>query len=287
MIKYFKTAFLNRWNLLALFAGAGVALISGQADIVAALVLAGEVTYLAMLGTHPKFQRYVEAHQHKALRAEAAESNEKVLQRILMSLPAEAKDRYKQLLYRCHELRQIAVSLHGAENERFSSSLDSLQLAGLDRLLWIFLRLLFTQQALAQFLEKTDAQSIHVEIDRIEKRLAALETDEPSEHAAKLQRTLNDNLVTCRQRLANYDKAQANHEFVALEIDRLENKIKSLAELAVNRREHDFITTQVDEVANSMVETEKTMSELDFATGIGHYEDQVPQLLRQTVRAVE
>ena len=71
-----------------------------------------------------------------------------------------------------------------------------------------------------------------------------------------------------------------------LEIDRLENKIKSLAELAVNRQEPDFISGQVDQVAGSMLETEKTMNELQFATGLAPLDEEVPELVQPPVQVM-
>ena len=68
-----------------------------------------------------------------------------------------------------------------------------------------------------------------------------------------------------------------------LEIDRLENKIRSLSELAVNRQEPDFISDQVDAVASSMLETERTMNELQFATGFAHVDEAIPELLGRRV----
>ena len=74
---------------------------------------------------------------------------------------------------------------------------------------------------------------------------------------------------------------------VKLEIDRLENKIQSLSEVAVNRQEPDFISGQVDQVANSMIETEKTMHELSFVTGLNNV-DEAPALLQgEIVRPVK
>jgi hypothetical protein len=283
LIKYIKAAFWNRWNILALLAGAGVGLISGRPDILLPLVMAGEVVYLGMLGTHPKFQKYVEAQADKANQERTGESQRKQLRRLTNSLPRGPRDRYDQLHQRCLDLHEIATNLRSTSDDRYSGSLDSMQLEGLDRLLWIFLRLLYTQHSLSQFLDKTSDVAIRSEMERIENRLSRLDDADNSNHTMKLKHTLNDNLETCRQRLENYKKARANHEFVELEIDRLENKIKSLAELAVNRREHDFISTQVDEVADSMIETEKTITELDFATGFEDADGQVPELLRQSL----
>ncbi len=96
-----------------------------------------------------------------------------------------------------------------------------------------------------------------------------------------MRRAIEDNLQTCRDRLANLQKALDNYELVKLEIDRLQNKICALSELAVNRQEPDFISTQVDQVASSMVQTERTMNELQFATGLEAADDAVPELVRR------
>ena len=106
------------------------------------------------------------------------------------------------------------------------------------------------------------------------------EADDPQQQ--KIRKALEDNLETSQARLANYQKARDNSELVELEIDRLENKIHSLSELAVNRQEPDFISGQVDQVAASMVQTERTMNELQFATGLGPLEEEVPELVRGT-----
>ena len=89
----------------------------------------------------------------------------------------------------------------------------------------------------------------------------------------RVRRALEGNLETSRTHLANLDKARNNHQLVELEIDRLENKIRSLSEMAVNRQEPDFISSQVDDVASSMLETERSMNELQFATGLGEMDE--------------
>src|SRR6185436_15441021 len=50
LTKYFKTALLNRWNLLATFGGLGVALLSGFPEVLLPLVLAAEIAYVAFRG---------------------------------------------------------------------------------------------------------------------------------------------------------------------------------------------------------------------------------------------
>jgi hypothetical protein len=284
--KYIKAAFANRWNLLAVFGGVGVAVVSGVPDIVLPLVLAAEAAYLGLLGTHSKFQKYVDAKEAASQRKDQSQSTQQALQQILRQLPPQALARFEKLRSQCLELRQIAADLAHSPSGEIGAPLESMQLAGLDRLLWIFLRLLFTEFSLRKFLERTGTQQIKQEISFNEQRLKQLPADDTSPHTQKMRRTLEDSLQTGKDRLANYEKAKANHELVQLEIDRLESKIKSLAELSVNRQEPDFISGQVDQVAGSMLETEKTMNELQFATGLAPLDEEVPELVQPPVQTV-
>jgi chemotaxis protein histidine kinase CheA len=284
--KYIKTAFTNRWNLLAVCGGIGFAAISPIPLVLAPLVLAAEVAYLGLIATHPKFQKYVDAREAAGERKEKSQSSQQALHQIMQLLPPAALARFERLRAQCLELRQIAADIAHSPAGEAGAPLDSLQLAGLDRLLWIFLRLLFTEFSLSKFLERTNPRLIRQEIDATEQRLKKLAPDDPSPHVAKIRHTLEDSIQTSKDRLANYEKAKANHELVQLELDRLENKIKSLAELSVNRQEPDFISGQVDQVAGSMLETEKTMNDLQFATGLAPLDEEVPELVQPPVQVV-
>ncbi len=285
MLKYFKAAFKNRWNLLALMAGTGVAIISGRADIILPLVLAAETAYLAVVGGNAQFQKYVDTLQHSATRVNRSRQNQKRLRHMLRALPRDLRDRYYQLRERCQELQGIAADLKQNANDGIDQSLESLQLRSLDRLLWIYMRLLYTYNSLQKFLNKTSLQRIKSDIQRIESRLAMIDPNDASPHKQKMRGTLQDNLTTSQDRVANYERARANHEFVELEIDRLENKIKSLAEIAVNRQEPDYVSSQVDQVASSMLETERTMNDLKVFTGLGgELDEDIPPLLEENLQ---
>jgi chemotaxis protein histidine kinase CheA len=284
--KYLKAAFVNRWNLLAIFAGVGLAVVSGIPDIILPLVLAAEAAYLGLLGAHPKFQKYVDARAAASERKAKGQNSQKTLQQIMQLLPPPALSRFEKLRAQCLDLRQIAADLAHSRAAQIGAPLESLQLAGLDKLLWIFLRLLFTEFSLRKFLERTSAQQIKQEISMVQQRLEKIPADDQSPHNQKIRHTLADSLQTGQDRLANHEKAKANHELVQLEIDRLENKIKSLAELSVNRQEPDFISGQVDQVTGSMLETEKTMNELQFATGLAPLDEEVPELVQPPVQVL-
>jgi DNA repair exonuclease SbcCD ATPase subunit len=280
--KYLKVAFLNHWNLLAFLGGTVFALLSPAPDVLLPVVAASELAYLGLLGTHPKFQKYVEAQDHKRARETSSATAQQTLDRITEALPKELLDRFLALRARCLELQQIAAELKHSSHHDAHMPLESYQIAGLDRLLWIHLRLLFTQYALYRFLKQTSEEQIQADIRRLETRLADLPTDNQSEQQQRVRKALEDNLQTSRDRLANLKRARDNFDLVKLEIDRLENKIRSLSELAVNRQEPDYISGQVDQVATSMLETEKTMNELQFVTGLDAI-DQAPSLLQNEV----
>ncbi|NLE58320.1 MAG: hypothetical protein GX616_08165 [Planctomycetes bacterium] len=283
--KYLKTAFLNRWNLLLLAGATGFALLSGRSDVWMPLVLATEVAYLGMLGTHPRFQAYVDAQQSAAIRQQGSAGVERMMASIMAALPPKSVERYEALRARCVELRQIALAIKYPGHASSASILEQSQLAGLDRLLWIYLRLLFTQHSLERFFQKTSEAQIQQDIDNLQVRLEKASKLRDEAQRQKFARTIEDNLETCRNRLSNYQKARSNYELIQLEIDRLENKIRSLSELAVNRQEPDFISGQVDQVAASMLETERTMNDLQFATGLATVDETAPQLLtREQVR---
>ena len=296
LFKYLHAAFTERWNLLAFLGGLAFAAVGPAPDVTMPLIFAAEVAYLGFLGTHPKFQKYVEAQQAKAARSEGTQDAEQTRLRILGALPKPMVQRFESLRSRCRDLRQLAAEMRdpnqaglhrlGSHGPGSPRPLEDMQLAGLDKLLWIYLKLLFTQHSLERFVEQTDENQIRGDVQQLERRISEIPEDAAELQRQKMRKALTDNLETSKTRLTNYQKANDNLQLVELEIDRLENKIRAISELAVNRQEPDFISGQVDEVAGSMVQTERTMSELDFLTGLDTADEAVPRMLqRETVLA--
>lgn len=285
LTKYLKMAFLNRWNLLACAGSLGFSILSGRPDIVLPILLAGEIGYLGFLGTHPKFQQFIESQQAKLARQDDREAATNVARRLLAELPKNLVDRFEAVRTRCAELQRLARQMRDPNHTGAPPPLDDLQIAGLDRLLWMYLRLLFTQFSMSQFLKKTSIQQIEQDISQLEARLTTLGGDVDDLRRQRLKKVVEDNLSTSRARLANYKKAEESYELMSLEIDRLENTIHSLGELAVNRQEPEFISGQIDQVANSMIQTERTMGELAFVTGLQLANEEVPPMLRQSTVA--
>ena len=225
----------------------------------------------------------MDIEEHMAAKQQGSAAVGEAFDRILKALPPRQLRRFQNLRERCASLRQIAQQMRASEELSGGSSpqvLDDLQLSGLDRLLWIYLRLLYTQTMLERFFERTSEDQIQGEIQRLEApdRRHARRRCTGRHSRQSILKALEDNLETCRGRLANLQKAKENFELVEAEIERLENKINSITELAINRQDPQFVSGQVDQVADSLVQTEQAMNDLQFATGLDPIDDVAPNI---------
>ena len=280
--KYIKKAFLYQWNLLVFLGGMGFAVLSGHPDVAVPLVLAAETAYLGFIGAHPRFQRFVDAEEHKTARMQA---DAEAVERLKKSLPPAQLHRFQALRDRCLALRQIAEQLREPTGADSLRSLDELQLSDLDRLLWIYLRMLYTQHMLERFFESTSGDQIQAEIRRLEGRIRHLEKEPVSANRARIRQSLEANLDTCRSRLSNLAKAHENNELLQAEIENLETKIQSITELAINRGDAAAITGQVEQITQGLIRTEQTINDLGFATGVESFDLTVPTILTREVAA--
>ncbi|MEO8098272.1 MAG: hypothetical protein ABI811_11275 [Acidobacteriota bacterium] len=276
---YLKHAFLYRWNMLIFLGSIAAGVLSPWPDAVVPLVMAGELTYLGALIARPRFRDAINALVHK----DAQES--RTIQRALPSQPLteivnalapEPRRRFETLRARCLEMRSIARGVGGQQN----SATEDLSTPALDRLLWIFLRLLRSQESLEQFLRSTSDTQIRARVEEAKAKLGATPTDE------RFKRSLQDSVAAQEMRLQNYQKAGENAEFVRLELDRIEAKIQALAESGVNRQDPDTLSSQIEGVAESVQSTETAMRELQQITGLVDQMQEPPAILEADFRKV-
>jgi hypothetical protein len=279
--KYLGRAFVVPWNLLAFGVAAVAGAISGYPEVVLPLVTAGELVYLAGLATNQKFQSAIDAADHKAARLAQAQSAGLRAARMLEALPPTDRIRFERLRDQCIELRRIAASLRG--DGAPVDVIDDMQGSGMNRLLWIHLKLLYTKGSIERFFETIDEGEIERELERAQQRIDSLGPPADDTQNEQRQRaSLEDHLQTQQARLDNYRRAKENHEYILVELERLSSKISSLAELAINRQDPDFITHEVDSVSDSVRSSEKAIGELEFLTGITGTADEAPPELIDT-----
>jgi hypothetical protein len=282
---YLLEAFLFRWNLLLFLGGTAAAALSPFPDLMLPLVGAAEAAYLGGLVSIPRFRAAIDARVHArrtgTAAAPVAQQPAASLVTMLAGLPAAERARFERLHGRCVEMRKIAAGVRGAAGDHPGSAED-IRTPGLDRLLWLFLRLLVSRTALDRFLAAMDEKELNARLADLRARLAAAQatTDE------RVIRSLQDSIASGELRLDNFARAKKNAEFVRIELDRIEGKIQALAEMAVNRQDPDFLSSQVDSAAESMRQTEKTVSELQHLTGLGDQLQEPPAILESDLREV-
>ena len=285
MTDYLKEAFLFRWNLLFFAGGVAVAALLPGATVLLPLVAAGELTYLTGLVSVPRFRAAIDAKVHAAGKATGVPSAPAPpsvsLVTMLTGLPADARTRFERLHTRCVQMRSIAAGVRGAAANQGSSA-EEIRTPGLDRLLWLFLRLLLSKTALDRFLQAMNEQEISAQLAGLRTSLAAAQTSGDD----RIVKSLQDSIASGELRLDNYGRARKNAEFVSVELDRIEGKIKALAEMAVNRQDPDFLSGQVDSAAESMRQTEKAVSELQHLTGLADQLEEPPAILETDLRQV-
>jgi hypothetical protein len=289
LFRYLKEAFTFRWNLLLFGGAAAAAVISGHADIALPLVAAAEVTYLAGLATLPRFQAAIDAKANAEERglsgartapnpALQASARDRVLE-VLKSLSEDRRARFLRLRARCVEMSRIANAVRGETRDASGASAELRQPA-LDRLLWVFLRLLLSEQAIARFLQAADEAGIDKTLEALKarRRKRADSVGEVNQEADRIIRSIDDSISTAELRKENIDKARHNAEFVAAELDRLEHKIHAVTEMAVSHTDPDEMSSRIDAISEGISQTEETIRELQSITGVADA-DATPSIL--------
>jgi len=275
--EYLKRAFSYKWNLLFFFGGLAGALLSPTPDAFVPLVAAVEAAFLGGMVANPRFRRAVDAQVYQEAKAPQAAAASQSLTTILGTLSQESRQRFEQVRNRCLEMRSLARSVRGG----LGKNGEDLSTPALDRLLWVFLRLLVSDEALREFLAQTNVDEIRSRLDETTKKLEAAEGgDERFVHS------LQDSLAAQQLRFDNYGRAKQNAEFVRLELDRIEAKIQVLAESGVNQQDPNFLTSQIEDVTQSMQITEKAIRDLNHITGMVDRMQEPPAILEADWRRV-
>ena len=276
---YVKAAFTYHWNLLLFAGGAALAALSGQADALLPIVGALELAYLSGMVAIPRFRTAVDAQiatreRQQATGARVGPAAQESLQRMVNSLPAMSVQRFASLRKRCFEMRDIASGVRG-QTARSSDSADSIRTPALDRLLFLFLKLLMSQAGLDRFLRSTSEVMLSAKVDDVRKRLAPAQESKDE----RMIRSLQDSLADAELRLDNYRKSRKDADFVAIELDRIETKIQALTEMGVSSQDPDTLSHQVTAAAESMQQTESTVNQLQHLTGLADQLEEPPAIL--------
>jgi hypothetical protein len=280
---YVKHAFLYPWNLLIFMGGTALAAMSPYPGAFLPIIGGLELAYLTGLSAIPRFRTAVDAKiaakaREATSKATPSAGSQQSLDRILESLPAPALRRFLLLRQRCFEMRSITYGIRGQTDDTPDSA-ESIRTPALDRLLYLFLRLLVSQNGLDRFLRSTSEKDLDAKLTDIRARFEAAKPagDE------RVTRSLQDSLADAELRLDNYKKAAKDAEFVAIELDRIETKIQALIEMGVSRQDPDYLSHQVTAAAESMQHTEDAVNQLQHLTGLADEINEPPAILEANI----
>ncbi len=257
-----QRAFTWHWHLLGLGAGVTVAILSGAPMIVLPFLAAAELGYLGFLGLNPRFQNVLKG-QKKSPPPLPVDPRLRFRQLMDFLSPADA-ERFDSLRQRCTALVNLRSSMSAKEG---APGVDNFRSESLDRMLWLFLKLLHQRTGLEKFLGATRREAIEAELHSAEEQLAtARERDKTAGlPESRLATSISDRLNTIRERLENHHQAADSLEHVGAEIDKTEQQITHLCEVGMTTSDTAGLSVQIDTISQSLQSSEKIFSQASFS----------------------
>ena len=210
------------------------------------LGLGGELCYLYVMATNPRFQTLVRAEK---LQVERVSAEGRVVGR-LAELSKEGQERFQVLRAKCTEVQSITETIQAGA----LAPLDEARWRGLDELLWLFLRLQVSLAVLTRQLGRSDRRSLEAEVATLEQELAA--SPQAPERLKKSKASL---LELKKKRLENLDRAAEARQILEAELQRIEQQVELLREEATISRSPEALSAKIDSVTGSLDETNSWM----------------------------
>lgn len=208
---------------------------------------AGELAYLFLRATSPRFQNLIEGERLLAAHESWAEKISQAVDR----LSTRSRERYRRLLEQCRSALGITDTL---ENDSLGNFRD-MRARSLNQLLAIFLRLLTSREVIEGNLKGLNRAALQNEVAELEKRLAAAGED------SALSRSLSGTIAIQTKRLNNLGKAASNLEVIDAELRRIEKQVELIREESAVTGRPEALSVHLDAVTNTMSETSRWMDE--------------------------
>jgi hypothetical protein len=211
------------------------------------LGVAAELVYVMGLASSSRFQAMVRGERILAAR----ESYQEKVRAAHDRLSAASQKRYRRLLSQCQEVLGISEAL----DDGSLTIVRSARTGGLNQLLWIFLRLLTSNELLEDSMNRVDRQAIREELARLEERLGQAEPD------SALARSLQGTLEIERKRLENLETAERSLQVIEAELRRIEQQVKLIREETVVGGKAEILSGHLDAVTHELSETNRWMEQ--------------------------
>ena len=208
-----------------------------------------ELGYLWILGSNKRFQRFVGASQQLQTKNQwQAKINARIQQ-----LSNEDQQRYRALEVRCWTLLEQQHTIQTP-----SPGLRA-QGEGLGRLLWVYLRLLATRQAIQRILRGPAGASN--ESIGLEERIRQLQSRLQEQLSEELRKSLTGQIEILQQRLDKRREAKEKLAFLDAEITRIQEQVELVREQAVVSADPETLSKRIDQVTATLGGTTQWISD--------------------------
>lgn len=207
-----------------------------------------EVALVFGLAQHPRFRNYVKGRRIQLAKQANKISWREQAELALQELPDPDVARYRHLDARCQRVRDLS------SDDDAEGMIGTVAEDGLERLQRIFLRLLQSQTAIEQQIDRDSAQALRVELDAKVRELESYEGGDP-----RIVKSMESTVAILRRRLTNLEGADANVRYIQNELRRIEHQAELLIEEAALARGPEELASRIDAVTATFDETHAWM----------------------------
>jgi hypothetical protein len=239
-------------------------------------LIAGATAYVlgwVYLPDLPFFRRWADRRKEaQKLAASQGEIADFARQRdtALAKLSAARRNRYQTLAVVCRDIETATAENSLTPNDPASDP----RLRKLDELMWTYLRLLSIEESLDQFLETESREEVprllkeaEAEVGELSSEVDALKAKSAPaslrETRERLLASRFERLEVLRKRQQRIEQAQANHELVVSEQERLDQQIKLIRADAIATKNAGNFSARIDATIEHLHETNKWLAEMD------------------------
>lgn len=214
-----------------------------------------ELAYLLGLSTNARFQRFIDAKESLGAQSQSMARKSDLLN----PLPKADQQRF-------YEFEQRARSIIDLQKQSAASALSGLdeQRAGLERLSWMYLRLISARRVIEHVLEDGGIAGSHeLEDRRTELQRQAKDTAIDAE----IRRSLASQIEILSQRIDRRAEAERKLGFIDAEVERMEQQVELIREQAALSTDPAQLSERIDSIAASLGTTSQWISDQNKVFG--------------------
>ncbi len=233
-----------------------------------------ELAYLFLLGTHPRFQKYVQARQL----SKEKESKQVQLSTLMNKLTPTARTRFQALQQRCQTIMEFYSS-----QLNVGPGIADQHNQSLNRFAWIFLQLLLTKEGIMYMIKQSSFTpefrgKLEEEIRQLESRVR------DDKLSPELNKSLESQRDILKQRLNVIGEAESKLTYIDAELSRIKKQIELLREQAAVSKDSQAIAVRIDDVSSSLGETTEWIKEQQNLFGaVQDVLEEPPSILSQPI----